>query len=384
MLCRKCKKDILDGSKFCNFCGTKQEYEKATKKRGNGQGCVYRMPDGKWKVEVTLGYDEEGGKLKRKRTTKTGFATKKEALAYIPQLQQTVQITDKGIKFKDLYKKWIEGHTEKVSHSTINCYRSAYNYFTPLYYVEIGKLKAEHLQKCIDECPQGRRTKENMKALGTSLFRLAMQLDIVDRNYAEYIYIPKEEKTERLAFSTEQLHTMWQNIDTVPDLKYVLILCYTGMRISEMMDAKTETLNLKERYFVTGSKTEAGKDRIITIAPEILPFFDDFGKGEHLFFPNRKTPPTLKRFRADIYYPSLQKVGLDVLAEDGSHIYTPHCCRHTFASMMKNVNAPATDKQKLIGHSKFEMTAHYTHTDVESLRKITDNLLSNEGKPKGK
>ena len=41
---------------------------------------------------------------------------------------------------------------------------------------------------------------------------------------------------------------------------------------------------------------------------------------------------------------------------------------------MKNVNAPATDKQKWIGHSKFEMTAHYTHTDIDSLKKITDNI----------
>ena len=41
---------------------------------------------------------------------------------------------------------------------------------------------------------------------------------------------------------------------------------------------------------------------------------------------------------------------------------------------MKNVDAPATDKQKLIGHAKFEMTAHYTHTDIASLKKITDNL----------
>ena len=41
---------------------------------------------------------------------------------------------------------------------------------------------------------------------------------------------------------------------------------------------------------------------------------------------------------------------------------------------MKNIDAPATDKQKLIGHKKFEMTAHYTHTDVESLKKITDLL----------
>ena len=383
MLCRKCKKDIPDGSKFCNYCGTKQDYEKSTKKRGNGQGCVYRMPDGKWKVEVTLGYDEVDGKLKRKRTTKTGFATKKEALAYVPQLQQTVTTIDKGIKFKDLYKKWMDGHTAKVTKHTIDCYKSAYKYYDSIRYVEVSKLRTEHLQKCIDDCPHGKRTKENMKAVGTCMFRLAMQLDIVDRNYAEYIYIPKEEKAERLAFSTEQLQTIWGHINIFPDLKYILILCYTGMRLSEMLEAKTANLNLEQRYFITGSKTEAGKDRIITIAPEILPFFDDFGKGEHLFFKG-KTHPTVKTFRNNIFYPALQSIGMDALAEDGSHLYSPHCCRHTFATMMKDVDAPNTDKQKLIGHSKFEMTAHYTHTDVESLRKITDNLLSVEGKPKGK
>ena len=383
MLCRKCKKDIPDGSKFCNYCGSKQDYEKASKKRGNGQGCVYRTPDGKWKVEVTLGYDEVEGKLKRKRTTKTGFATKKEALAYVPQLQQTVTTIDKGIKFKDLYKKWIEGHTAKVTKHTIDCYKSAYKYYEPIYYVEVAKIRTEHLQKCIDDCPHGRRTKENMKALGTCVYRLAMQLDIVDRNYAEYIYIQKEDKTERLAFSTEQLQIMWDNIKIVPELKYVLILCYTGMRIGEMLKTMTATLNLEQGYFITGSKTEAGKDRIITIAPQILPFFADFGKGDYLFFDGKK-PPSDKKFREDTFYPALAKVGLDVVEKDGSHVYTPHCCRHTFATMMKDVDAPNTDKQKLIGHSKYEMTAHYTHTDVESLRKITDNLLSVEGKQEGK
>ena len=79
-------------------------------------------------------------------------------------------------------------------------------------------------------------------------------------------------------------------------------------------------------------------------------------------------------FAAAYIRDALQELDMDILEEDGSHIYTPHCCRHTFATLMKNVDAPATDKQKLIGHSKFEMTAHYTHTDIESLKKITDNL----------
>ena len=41
---------------------------------------------------------------------------------------------------------------------------------------------------------------------------------------------------------------------------------------------------------------------------------------------------------------------------------------------MKEINAPATDKKELIGHSKFEMTAEYTHTNYDDLRKITDKI----------
>ena len=198
---------------------------------------------------------------------------------------------------------------------------------------------------------------------------LCYAADIVDRNYAEYIYIHKEDKAEKVAFSKTQLDIMWENVDRVPNIKYVLVLCYTGMRLSEMLGAMTENYDPEEGYFITGVKTDAGKNRVITISPKIRPFFADFGQKKHLF-----TDLSAKKFRSDIYYPALQALDLDALDEKGDHIYTPHCCRHTFATLMKNVDAPATDKQKLIGHSKFEMTAHYTHTDLGSLRKITDNL----------
>ena len=369
MLCRKCKKDISEDAKFCSHCGAKQQYERAVRKRGRGLGTAFRAPNGTWTAECTVDWYDNNGKLARVRRKRRGFATKAEALAILPELRQELPQQDMSVKFKDLYAKWLDGHEEKVTQSTINCYKSAYKYFSSLYYVEVAKIRTEHLQKCVEQCPHGKRTKENMKALGTSIWRYAMQLDIVDRNYAEYIYIKKEDEAEKISFSKDQLSKMWENVEKVPNLKYVLLLCYTGMRISEMTGALTENYNSEEGYFVTGVKTAAGKNRTITISPKIRPFFSEFGKGKHLF-----TELSAKKFRTTVYYPALQAIDLDPLDEEGEHIYTPHCCRHTFATLMKNVPAPPTDKQKLIGHAKFEMTAHYTHTDIESLKRITDNL----------
>lgn len=54
--------------------------------------------------------------------------------------------------------------------------------------------------------------------------------------------------------------------------------------------------------------------------------------------------------------------------------YTPHSCRHTFASMMKNVQGADKDKLALIGHTSTEMLRHYQDVDVEGLRRIIEAM----------
>lgn len=70
--------------------------------------------------------------------------------------------------------------------------------------------------------------------------------------------------------------------------------------------------------------------------------------------------------------------GIDnpVLEENGvrRRRYTPHSCRHTFATLMKRVPGADKDKLKLIGHTSQEMLRHYQDVSYADMRKITDAL----------
>ena len=54
--------------------------------------------------------------------------------------------------------------------------------------------------------------------------------------------------------------------------------------------------------------------------------------------------------------------------------YTPHSCRHTFATMMKRVTGSDKDKLELMGHTSTEMLRHYQDVSYEDLRKVTNAL----------
>ena len=88
---------IPDGSAFCNHCGIKQAIKAngGPKKRGNGQGTVYKR--GKtWQIELTLGKDDAGMRI---RKFKGGFKTKKEALEYIPTLREETPKESKTLQY---------------------------------------------------------------------------------------------------------------------------------------------------------------------------------------------------------------------------------------------------------------------------------------------
>ncbi len=63
---------------------------------------------------------------------------------------------------------------------------------------------------------------------------------------------------------------------------------------------------------------------------------------------------------------SVEKAGLPRLV--------PHCCRHTFSTLLKDVEGNKLDKMRIVGHSDEKTSNHYTHSQMAELSKITDQL----------
>ena len=377
IICKKCGAALPENAKFCHLCGRAVEYKPTSRKRGNGQGTVIKRGR-TYTAIVNAATYHDGDKVVRKRVSKGGFPTKKDAIAYIPTLQKRADgslYTDLDMTFEELYKMWEEQHENDVVKSTMNCYKAAWKYYKDIRYYKVTNIKTSMLQSCLDNCGKGKRTQENMKSLGTMLFRMAMSNDIVSRNYAEGL-IPRGEKQEpRTPFTEVELAKMRE---IVADPKYdfskscidiILVLCYTGFRIEELLSLTLDSFHEEKdwSYFVGGSKTEAGRDRIVGISPKIMPYVKRRladCDGRYISGENGNKI-SAKKFR-QLYYNSLDDAGIERRV--------PHCTRHTFATMLKNVDVSDRDKMEMIGHSSISMTIEYTHSDLDGLKKLTSQL----------
>lgn len=377
-ICQNCKNEIENDSTFCRFCGKKvkaaetSQKSRGKKSRGNGQGSVYKFGK-KWKAEVTLGYRTSAdGKDKRIKRTKI-CDSKKEAIDILLELRNRVSTFNANPTLSELFDQWLPIHERKVNRSTMNCYKAAYKHIKNLHYSKFAELRTEHWQNELDNCPLGARTKENIKALGTLLYAYAISQDIVSKDYASFVYIKHEKAQEKTFFSSQTLDLLFDMAKTDDRAKYVVIMCYTGFRIEEFLSLTKESYNEQYKYFVGGSKTEAGRDRVVTVSPKIQPYVDYFMKDGYIFSDDGKKMG-VKKFRDKIFNTLLEDIGIQETLPDGRHKYTPHCTRHTFATLIKDIEAPMADKRKLIGHSSDTMLYRYTHSEIIDLQKITNAI----------
>lgn len=249
----------------------------------NGYGSVIKLSGKRrnpYLVRKTAGwhYDKEKDKQVQEYMI-IGYApTKADGLQMLADYNKNpFNISASKITFQELFEKWSKCKFPTISQSNINGYNASYSLCGTLYNQAFKDIKLANLQYVVDNCGKNYPTLRKLKVLFGQMYEYAMKNDICNKDYSEFVDIVKYKdrnpnKRDRNKFTKEDIDRLWEQKD---DKYYqiVLMLIYTGVRISELLELKKENVFLNEQYFdVLSSKTENGI-RKVPIADKILPFF---------------------------------------------------------------------------------------------------------------
>ena len=376
MKCRKCGGELVDAARFCHVCGADQTASRPRKQRGNGQGSVYKRGN-RWIAVVTLGYEPRGLGEPRRLTRSKSFIKKSDAIAALPGLKaEAPKRPGTDITFKQLYDLWLPTH--RAGKSAIGNYTAAIKYLRPVWNLRMSEITVDDLQECLDDCPRGKRTRENMRAVVSLVYKYGIPRNHVpmDRNLSPFLVVEGDAAAHRESFTDVQIKKILNIVPTVQYASYVYCMIYLGFRPTEFLSLTHENYHADQHYFIGGAKTAAGIDRLVPIRQLVADAAAQ--SGETIFCRADGKYWTRDAF-TDVFYDVLTAAGIDnpmVEIAGGMlrHKYTPHSCRHTFATLMTRVDAPAKDKQAVIGHTSDAMLKYYQDAPLEDLRRLVDAI----------
>lgn len=333
----------------------------------NGYGSVHQLKDkprrNPWRARITKGWNEANGK--QEYETLGYYPTRKDALKALADYHENPYSIEQTITFAELYDKWSREKFDTISHSNICAYRASYAVCTLLYDMQFVQIRKTHLQAVVDNCGKNYPTLRKLKVLFNQLYKFAMENDICDKDYSQFVDIAKhkERKEEKhKPFTDTEIKKLWQEENRNEYISVVLMLIYSGVRIGELLDLKKENVHLEERYFdIIESKTESGI-RKVPIADRVMPFF------EHWMNNGSNYLVTYKNGSKAEYYTFMKNYWQPLMKElDFDHL--PHDTRHTTISLLARAEVNQTIIKRIVGHSgAMDLTEKvYTHFDIQQL-----------------
>lgn len=279
------------------------------------------------------------------------YATYDEAVDALQQNRQS-------LKLHEVYDMWLPSHAKSVSTNTLNNYGSAFAHLVSIHNIAMSDISYLQLQSIIDDMLVSGLSYSSCKKVRTlisQLFDYAIINGWCTTNYAKFLNLGHNKPVRpHKPFTTQAINRLWRLESTLRDIP--LILLYSGMRASELINLKSRDVNRKQRTIkITSAKTKSGI-RTIPIHDRIWPIVARRLDAVYVIQECRT-------------YSSLSRE-FDKAMRAISAKHTTHDCRHTFATRLDNEGANYNAKRLLLGHASGNVTdGVYTHKSLGQLRK---------------
>ena len=201
-------------------------------------------------------------------------------------------------------------------------------------------------------------------------FKWASSAGIIDKNPASTLEQPKVPQHLPKVVSIKEIEEMLHNNLTPLEHVIMELLYSCGLRVSELVNLKTNDIDLSSKYVRCFGK--GSKERIIPIG-EIAK------KAVTEYMPERDF--LVKKYNLNTKLLLIQNSGRLITRQDvytfihaqGKLIHknnSPHTLRHSFATHLLENGADLRVVQELLGHSDVSTTQLYTHISKKRLKDV--------------
>ena len=354
MECIKCRKPLQEDFLWCPYCGKKQVVEKKHRKRANNTGTIYKRDGGLAKPWIA----------KKNNVYIGSFKTRTEAQKALERITD-VDVTEKyNMTFSQVYARWEAEHSREISDKLLKNYQLAYSQCPQLHEMLMRKILRSDYQAAIialEERGMSKSTCSKLRVLFSQLGRWSMDEGITLTNPAQELTTVARQKSERDTFTEADIAAIKKSTLPAADIALILISC--GCRPGELFTVPLD--NCWDDHFIGGSKTQAGKNRVIPIGTDGLEAYrriraKAIEDGEKLLIggysgQNKTAPNYTKRDWREL----MESLGIEGM--------TPYNCRHTFITRAIRSGMDLPKLEAIVGHVDRETTKIYTHLHANDL-----------------
>lgn len=227
-------------------------------------------------------------------------------------------------------------------------------------------------------------TQQKVQQLISQLCKLAISESLLAQNIASELALEGRQARATQPFDLGHIPLL---LDYAKSGRYAqaaqitLVLIFTGFRPEELFSIRCEDIDPQVPFLCSGSKTEAGKNRIVPILPLVQPYIArwylscpirDHRKQGFLIRGAKGGRKNLANWRAREFYPMTLELGInrpDQLNDKRKfpHI-TPYSARHSFATWSAKAGVEEKALTKMIGHADIKTTEKfYIHAELLEL-----------------
>ena len=369
-------------------------------KRENGTGSVYKRKDVKRRPWVaaapaSLVKNGETQKTETKQVILGHYATAQEAKDALEEYRRNPSALYNAT-LEDIHGKWVDIAYRDISKQMVNNYNASWYKLRPLYKRKFRDLRRSDMQAIIDyydsehakegiggevvidkqtgrpvmRPPLSFSSLNKIKVLLTSMYSYAIQEDVVSKNYASFIALPKAGEAKKDRFTDLEVQQIKNAIGKVPLADLIYIMCHTGHRVGEFLAVTPDRVLRHNGHIVIcgGNKTEAGESKAVPVSLEIGKLIEPWinKHGQTLFCRPDGSPWTVDNFR-DRFKNSLEEIGTRIL--------TPHATRRTYSTRLSAAGVSQEDIIALMGHTDFDIDIkHYINQEMDTLIKAVERL----------